>query len=169
MSMSAFTKLSQAALQRSQVVGTSITRSASNSACASASSSLRSRTTTMASTFSCGNRIHSAQPANRRSMSTLGLAPAPAPLVQMHAVANAASTLIVSKARQAAAQCSLSISSVSETVLTNAIWLIKRTFQPSIIRKKRKMGFLVRQRTVGGRRTLNRRAAKGRKRLGGGI
>lgn len=48
-------------------------------------------------------------------------------------------------------------------------WLIKRTFQPSIIRKKRKTGFLVRQRTVGGQRTLNRRAAKGRWRLGGGI
>lgn len=50
-----------------------------------------------------------------------------------------------------------------------AVWLIKRTFQPSIIRKKRKMGFLVRQRTVGGRRTLKRRRAKGRARLGGGI
>jgi large subunit ribosomal protein L34 len=50
-----------------------------------------------------------------------------------------------------------------------AVWLIKRTFQPSIIRKKRKTGFLVRQRTVGGRRTLNRRAHKGRWRLGGGI
>jgi large subunit ribosomal protein L34 len=165
MSMSAFTKLSQAALQRSQVVGVSTTRSAS-SACASASSSLRSRTTTMAL---YGNKItSSSQPASRRSMSTLGLAP-PAPLLQMHAVVHAASTLLVSKARQAAAQCSLQISSMSETVLTQAIWLIKRTFQPSIIRKKRKMGFLVRQRTVGGRRTLNRRAAKGRKRLGGGI
>lgn len=50
-----------------------------------------------------------------------------------------------------------------------SIWLIKRTFQPSIIRKKRKMGFLVRQRTVGGRRTLARRRLKGRARLGGGI
>jgi large subunit ribosomal protein L34 len=55
------------------------------------------------------------------------------------------------------------------TVADFAVWLIKRTFQPSIIRKKRKMGFLVRQRTVGGRRTLARRKAKGRYRLGGGI
>lgn len=55
------------------------------------------------------------------------------------------------------------------TILDSAIWMIKRTFQPSIIRKKRKTGFLVRQRTVGGRRTLKRRIAKGRWRLGGGI
>ena len=51
--------------------------------------------------------------------------------------------------------------------MSSWIWLIKRTFQPSIIRKKRKMGFLVRQRTVGGRRVLNRRKAKGRARLAG--
>jgi large subunit ribosomal protein L34 len=50
-----------------------------------------------------------------------------------------------------------------------AVWFVKRTFQPSIIRKKRKMGFLVRQRTVGGRNVLARRKAKGRMRLGGGI
>jgi large subunit ribosomal protein L34 len=49
------------------------------------------------------------------------------------------------------------------------LWHVKRTFQPSVIRKKRKMGFLVRQRTVGGRRILDRRRAKGRARLGGGI
>lgn len=53
--------------------------------------------------------------------------------------------------------------------IENAIVFIKRTFQPSIIRKKRKMGFLVRQRTVGGRKVLKRRMAKGRWRLGGGI
>jgi large subunit ribosomal protein L34 len=49
------------------------------------------------------------------------------------------------------------------------LWHVKRTFQPSVIRKKRKMGFLVRQRTVGGRRILDRRRAKGRARLAGGI
>jgi ribosomal protein L34 len=49
-----------------------------------------------------------------------------------------------------------SIVSISTTtIMETAIWLIKRTFQPSIIRKNRKMGFLVRHRTVGGRRTLN--------------
>lgn len=45
--------------------------------------------------------------------------------------------------------------------------LIKRTFQPSIIRKRRKTGFLKRQKSVGGRRVLKRRALKGRVRLGG--
>jgi large subunit ribosomal protein L34 len=54
-------------------------------------------------------------------------------------------------------------------MMSDMIWMIKRTFQPSIIRKKRKTGFLVRQRTVGGRRMLARRRAKGRHRLGGGI
>ena len=46
-------------------------------------------------------------------------------------------------------------------------WFIKRTFQPSIVRKRRKHGFLRRQETVGGRRVLKRRRAKGRMRLGG--
>jgi large subunit ribosomal protein L34 len=59
--------------------------------------------------------------------------------------------------------------SIVSTAIATAIWYLKRTFQPSIVRKKRKMGYLVRQRTVGGRRTLNRRRAKGRARLGGGI
>jgi large subunit ribosomal protein L34 len=54
-------------------------------------------------------------------------------------------------------------------LLDVAIWFGKRTFQPSIVRKKRQTGFLVRQRTVGGRRVLQRRQAKGRLRLGGGI
>mmetsp|Transcript_34384 Transcript_34384/g.58323 ORF Transcript_34384/g.58323 Transcript_34384/m.58323 type:complete len:141 (-) Transcript_34384:73-495(-) len=46
-------------------------------------------------------------------------------------------------------------------------WLIKRTYQPSIIRKRRKHGFRRRKESVGGRRILKRRMAKGRKRLGG--
>lgn len=45
--------------------------------------------------------------------------------------------------------------------------LIKRTFQPSIIRKRRKTGFLKRHKSVGGRRVLDRRSKKGRIRLGG--
>jgi large subunit ribosomal protein L34 len=71
----------------------------------------------------------------------------------------------------------ISLSSTSTTISSSTLSAIfnefivylKRTFQPSIIRKKRKTGFLVRQRTVGGRRTLARRRAKGRARLGGGI
>jgi large subunit ribosomal protein L34 len=48
-----------------------------------------------------------------------------------------------------------------------AIWLIKRTFQPSLLRKKRKCGYLKRSKSVGGRKILKRRRAKGRQRLFG--
>ena len=42
---------------------------------------------------------------------------------------------------------------------------IKRTFQPSTVRLKRKHGFLARLESKGGRKTLKRRMLKGRKRL----
>jgi large subunit ribosomal protein L34 len=45
------------------------------------------------------------------------------------------------------------------------IFWLKRTFQPSLCRQKRKHGFLARIRTKDGRRVLNRRKLKGRTRL----
>jgi large subunit ribosomal protein L34 len=43
---------------------------------------------------------------------------------------------------------------------------MKRTFQPSVVRRKRTHGFLVRMRSRGGRGVIRARRAKGRARLG---
>lgn len=50
-------------------------------------------------------------------------------------------------------------------MLSEAILFIKRTFQPSLIRRKRKHGFLKRIATKDGRAILNHRRAQGRKSL----
>ena len=42
---------------------------------------------------------------------------------------------------------------------------MKRTYQPSKIRRARTHGFLVRMKTRGGRAVINARRAKGRKKL----
>jgi large subunit ribosomal protein L34 len=47
----------------------------------------------------------------------------------------------------------------------NQGFIMKRTFQPSVTRRKKTHGFLVRMKTAGGRAVINARRAKGRARL----
>ncbi len=44
--------------------------------------------------------------------------------------------------------------------------MVKRTYQPSVTRRKRTHGFLVRMKTNGGAAVIRARRAKGRTRLG---
>lgn len=92
---------------------------------------------------------------------TLTLAVAPLPLQRVSSAMIAAERAVISN--------SSGLGDVVRRGLTElfnaGLWLIKRTFQPSLIRRKRKHGFLARTADKDGIRVLNRRRAKGRRKL----
>ena len=53
----------------------------------------------------------------------------------------------------------------AEEALGAAVWLVARTYRPSVVRKKRTHGFLHRNASTSGRRVLARRRRLGRKTL----
>ena len=59
---------------------------------------------------------------------------------------------------------SSTVTDIFESIF-NGILNLKRTFQPSLLRRKRKHGFLARIATKDGRQILNRRRTKGRRAL----
>ena len=66
---------------------------------------------------------------------------------------------------RAAAEAAAAAAAAASEVLSSAILAVKRTFRPSVIRKKRTHGFLHRNASTGGRQLLKRRRRIGRKTL----
>ena len=91
------------------------------------------------------------------------------PSVISHNVSNAGSAVSTVVSSVPPLFTSLFLPSITSAVRVSAsslldsfVVFVKRTFQPSVLRRKRKTGFLARLRTRQGRKVMNRRRGKGR-------